>query len=142
MKTIFIIGNLIAFFGLLISIYYLIVTHRVFRPANDDPISLRVFFIVRRRRFGAAVMTLTSIMFLVATNWFPNVQSVKMIVFWLILLILVFWLLVLALIDLIAVHKLRDAIIHQANQKIKKIVKKPEDSSAQDSDDHEPKNTN
>ena len=82
-------------------------------------------------------MIVIAVMFMVATNWFADVHTVRMSVFWLLLMILLLWLLILAAIDLFAISRLRQQMIDQANEKIKKLIgdqKKTSESESGDDD--------
>jgi hypothetical protein len=70
---------------------------------------------------------------MVATNWFADVHTAGMSFFWLLLMVLLLWLLILAAIDLLAIGRLRQNMIDQANDKIQKLISDKKNESTDES---------
>lgn len=124
MKAAWALGNAIAVTGLCLAVYYLVVTrgNTAASPRLDPAMAQTVVRIKRRRQFGAALMVLIAVMFLVAVNWFAHVHTLQMGLFWLLLMVLLLWLLVLALLDMLAIGRLRRHVLNQAKDRYRDIL--------------------
>jgi len=125
MNIAWIIGNILAFGGLVAAIYYLLAARGpVVISSSFDPVVARgVERIRKRRKFGAALMAAVAFLFIIALNGFLNVRTPSMIIFWLLLLVLLLWLLVIAGLDLLAIGRLRRQLDHQSGDQISKLFK-------------------
>jgi Ca2+/Na+ antiporter len=142
MNIALLLGNILALLGMAAGIYYLMITRKVaVSPQSPPAVAHDLISILRRRRFGSALMILIATMFLIATNWFSEVQTVGMSVFWLLLMILLFWLVILAGLDVMTVNRLRRHLLEEADRKINHLVEKrgkaSEDSKDKTDDDEE-----
>jgi len=139
MTSALLFGNILAFAGIFAGIYYLVTSRRINTSAQTvDLVSQQVMKIIRRRRFGSSLMIVIAIMFMVATNWYSNVHTVRMSIFWLLLMLMLLWLLILAGIDLFAISRLRQQMIEQANNKIQKLInEKKENGVNNDAEKHD-----
>lgn len=141
MKIATLFGNLIVLIGMAAAIYYLAVTHRVSRTApQPDGVMEHFLHIVHRRRFGAALMILIAVMFLIASNWYMDVKTLGMSVFWLLLMLMLLWLLILATLDVRAVSKLRRQIMNQNYERFKTTLDDFKKDATQHSDSANEKN--
>ena len=137
------VGNLIALIGLIAAIYYLIMTQGYARVAPPpDGVSEYFVHIIRRRRFGASLMILIAVMFFIAANWYMDIKTPDMSIFWLLLLLMLFWLLILAAMDIRAVRKLRQKVMHRDFNRFKTTIDEFKDKASKDTDSSEKKNDN
>jgi Ca2+/Na+ antiporter len=134
-------GNLIVLIGMAAAIYYLVVTHRVSQVTPPpDGVTEHFLHIIRRRRFGAALMILIAITFLIATNWYMDVKTPGMTIFWLLLMLMLLWLLILATLDIREVKKLRQQIMKQNYERFKTTLDDFKKNTTKHSDSGDKKN--
>jgi len=126
MKIAWIIGNLLAFGGLVTSIYYLLATRgpETASTSFDPAIFNLISRIKKRRRFGAVLMAFIAVLFIVAVNGFVDNRTPTMILFWFFLLIMLLWLLILGMLDMLSVNRLKRQIESQAGDRLRRFMKK------------------
>ncbi len=125
-----IIGNVLACCGLALATYYLSTSKVPNRAVGSNESFLPIVQkIIRRRRFGAALMALISAMFLLAVNILGNVRTIDMLLFWFILLVLLLWLVVIAFLDLRSIADLKQKLRKNSSFKVRKILYPQKDGS-------------
>lgn len=136
-----IFANMMVFAGMIAAIYYLFVTHSYSRMTTVDHEAANTFLqIIHRRRFGATLMILIAVMFFIATNWYMDVKTLSMSIFWMLLMLMLLWLLMLAARDILAVKKFRKDLVKRHRERNKTILDDFRADAGRDSDSKEEKN--
>jgi hypothetical protein len=141
MSIVTLFGNLIVLIGMGAAVYYLVVTHRVSQATPPpDGVTEHFLHIIHRRRFGAALMILIAVTFLIASNWYMDVKTPGMTIFWLLLMLMLLWLLILAGLDIRAVKKLRQQVMNRNYERFKSTLEDFKIDKSKHSDSKSEKN--